>query len=76
MQNHAYAIDFATDYSMSNILYHGHISSLTLMNYNAEIAVKSHKNYGDVKLTWFNRYQSLIYLLVDLSNPDLARKPK
>ena len=44
------------------------------MNYNHEIAVKLHKNCGDVKFSWFNPYKSLIYLLVDLSKPDLARK--
>ena len=60
--------------SVCHWLCHGHISSLTLMNYNHEIAVKSHKNYGDVKFSCFNRYKSLIYLLVDLSKPDLARK--
>ena len=64
MQIHAYAIDFATDTFFS----------LTLMTYNHEIAVKSHKNYGDVKFSCFNCYESLIYLLVDLSKPDLARK--
>ena len=63
-------------------LYHGHISSLTFMNYNHEIAVKSHKNprktieiWNFLGLTfWFIYFLPLSKYILLSNPPDLARK--